>query len=111
MKEIVLEPGQKALFNKSNNQINVSQENDFELYIAWTKGWFLFSKANIITIFNKLERYYNVKFFYDDSYNLDDLISGKLDLKDSISNVMVILSDLVKFSFKIDNDNIYIEKN
>ena len=108
-KEVILEPGQKAIFTKSNKTINVEQEADVEFYIAWTEGWFLFSKESLFKVFNKLERYYNVKFIYDKSFASDDLISGKLDLKDSISDVLVTLSGLSKISYKIENENIYIE--
>jgi transmembrane sensor len=108
-KEVILEPGQKAIFTKSNKTINVEQEADVEFYIAWTKGWFLFSKKSLFTVFNKLERYYNVKFIYDKSFPSDDLISGKLDLKDSISDVLETLTGLSKITYKIENENIYIE--
>jgi hypothetical protein len=109
-KEVILEPGQKAIFTKRNKIINVEQEGDLEFYIAWTEGWFLFSKESLFAVFNKLERYYNVKFIYDKSFPSDDLISGKLDLKDSISDVLVTLSGLSKISYKIENKNIYIER-
>lgn len=109
-KEVILEPGQKAIFTKRNKIINVEQEGDLEFYIAWTEGWFLFSKESLFAVFNELERYYNVKFIYDQSFPSDDLISGKLDLKDSISDVLVTLSGLSKISYKIENKNIYIER-
>jgi len=109
-KEVVLEPGQKASFKRSNKTINVEQEADIEFYISWTKGWFLFSKESLFTVFNKLERYYNVKFIYDKSFPSDDLISGKLDLKDSISDVLVTLSGVSKISYRIENENVYIER-
>lgn len=108
-KEVVLEPGQKASFKRSNKTINVEQEDDIEFYISWTKGWFLFSKESLFAVFNKLERYYNVKFIYDQSFPYDDLISGKLDLKDSISDVLETLSGVSKISYRIENENIYIE--
>lgn len=109
-REVILEPGQKASFTRSNKIINVEQEANVEFYIAWTEGWFIFSKENLFAVFNKLERYYNVKFIYDKSFPSDDLISGKLDLKDSISDVLVTLSGLSKISYKIENKNIYIER-
>lgn len=109
-KEVVLEPGQKASFDKINRKINVEQVNDVEFYAAWIQGWFPFSKESLLTVFNKLERYYNIKFVYDKSFLSDDLISGKLDLKDSISDVLETLSGLAQLSYKIENNNIYIER-
>ncbi len=109
-KKVILEPGQKASFTRSDKAINVEQEDAVEFYTAWTQGWFLFSKESLFTVFNKLERYYNVKFIYDKSFPSDDLISGKLDLKDSMSDVLVTLSGLSNISYKIENKNIYIER-
>lgn len=39
-----------------------------------------------------------------------EFITSKLDLKDSISEVLVTLTDLAKISFKIENENIFIER-
>lgn len=108
-KETVMTPNQKAVYNKELKTINVKDEPDVEFYTAWVEGWFLFSKESLVAVFNKLERYYNVKFIYDKSFLSNDLISGKLDLKDSISDVLVTLSALSKISYKIENENIYIE--
>lgn len=108
-KQTVLEPGQKAVFNKEQNKIKVLNEKEVDIYIAWTKGWFNFSKENVFNVFNKLERYYNVKFIFEDKFNSDDLITGKLDLKDSITDVMVTLSELTDINYKVANDSIYVK--
>lgn len=109
--DVILEPGQKASFTRSNKVISIEEESDTEFFIAWTQGWFLFSKENLDIVFNKLERYYNVKFIYDKSFLSNDLISGKLDLKDSIEEVLINLSELSKLTYRIENENIYILKN
>ena len=46
--------------------------------------------------FQKVERYYNVQFVYSELFPSGDLISGKLDLKDSIEDVMKVLADVAK---------------
>jgi ferric-dicitrate binding protein FerR (iron transport regulator) len=108
--ETMMIPNQKAVYNKELKTLVVKGELDVESYTAWVEGWLPFSKASLLGVFNKLQRYYNVKFIYSPVFSTDDLITGKLDLKDSISEVLITLSDLAKISFKIENDTIYIDK-
>ena len=107
--EVVLEPGQRAIFTRHDKRINVDKEDNVEFYSAWTDGWFLFSKERLFNIFKKLERYYNINIIYSEQFQSNDLISGKLDLKDSISDVMLALSNLSRIKYKIENGSINIE--
>ncbi|HZL09254.1 MAG TPA: DUF4974 domain-containing protein [Prolixibacteraceae bacterium] len=59
---------------------------------------------------NKLQRYYNVQFIIDPQLSTADRITGKLDLKESIEQVMTALSDVAKIRYRIDGDKILIEK-
>lgn len=95
-------PNQKVTFNK--NEQTLVRENEYfpELYVAWTEGWYSFSNESLTEIFKKVERYYNVKIEYNPDLISKALpVSGKLDLKDSISDVMKVLSLVVKVDFQI----------
>jgi len=109
-KEVVLEPNQHASFNKEANNVKVSFAPNAEEYIAWTVGWFQFSRESLDRVFTKLERYYNVEIITPESFPTNELITGKLDLKDSIDKVMTALSDVAKINYRISENNIYIEK-
>lgn len=109
-KETVLSPNQKASFDKENQTISVSDEIDAEYAIAWTEGWFKFSQQNLNTVLSKLQRYYNVKFEYDQGFSTADMITGKLDLKESIEQTMVALEDVANIQYRINGDKIRIEK-
>lgn len=108
--ETILSPNQKASYNKDQKTISVKYEHDVEFAIAWTEGWFKFSKQNLNDVLNKLQRYYNVQFVFDGEFSPNDLITGKLDLKDSISEVMLVLGDVANIQYRIEADKIYIEK-
>ena len=109
-KETVLAPNQKASFNKENKSISVNNEADADFAIAWTEGWFKFSQQNLNTVLNKLQRYYNVQFEYDQNFSTADMITGKLDLKESIEQTMVALGDVASIQYRINGDKIRIEK-
>ena len=109
-KEVLLKPNQRASYNKQENEINVSNEPNANEYIAWTEGWFEFSRESLNSVFRKLERYYNVKIITPEKFPSTELITGKLDLKDSLDKVMVALGDVAKIEFRISENSIYIEK-
>ncbi|MCL4482376.1 MAG: FecR domain-containing protein [Bacteroidetes bacterium] len=108
--ETILAPNQKASYDKEHKHISVKNEPNVELAIAWTEGWFNFSRQNLEDVLNKLQRYYNVQFVFDSDFSTADLITGKLDLKDSIEQVMLALGDVANIQFRIKGDKIYIEK-
>jgi transmembrane sensor len=109
-KEIVMKPNQRTVFEKSTRAMTVSDEVDLSYYTAWTEGWLKFSKADISSVFQKMERFYNITIFYDQSYLTGELVSGKLDLKESMSDVFKALGDVAMIDFRIDKNNIYITK-
>ncbi len=110
-KEFILHDSQSALFNKTDLTTIVKKEAHVEDFTAWTSGWFTFKKEPLNMVFKKLERYYNVHFVYNERFPSGDIITGKLDLKESIEEVMKVLADLAQISYKIDQKNIFIEQN
>lgn len=109
-KETALAPNQKASFDKQNKTIQVKDDPDADFAIAWTEGWFKFSQQSLNGVLNKIQRYYNVQFQYESDFSTNDLISGKLDLKESIGDVMTALSDVANIQYRINGDKIQIEK-
>lgn len=106
---IDLTPNQKAIYFDDTKLLTKSNIPDAGIYITWINGWYNFSNEKLDRVLGKLERFYNVKFIYDKSLIENALpISGKLDLKDSISDVMVVLSGVAKIYYKISNENIVI---
>ncbi len=108
--ETLLTPNQKASYDRNDRTITVNEEPDADLTIAWTEGWFKFSRQSMVDVMNKLQRYYNVRFIFDREFHAEDRITGKLDLKESVESVMVALSDVAGIQYRIDNQKIYIYK-
>jgi ferric-dicitrate binding protein FerR (iron transport regulator) len=72
-------------------------------------GWLYFSQKSLPYVFGKVERYYNVKIVLPKDFRASTMISGKLDIKGSLDDVMKALSDVGKFSYRIDDHTIFIE--
>ena len=106
---IDLTPNQKAIYSDDTKQLTKSNISDASIYTTWINGWYDFSNEKLDRVLGKLERFYNVKFIYDRALVENALpISGKLDLKDSLSEVMAVLSGVAKIDYKISNENIVI---
>ena len=67
-----------------------------------------FNRESILNVFKRLSKYYNVHFVTESSVELNRKISGKLDLKDSLEDVLKVVSDAAPITFRIDQDKIYI---
>jgi len=107
-KEIKLNPNQKAVYNKEDNKTSVESNVDVAYYISWKEGLLEFNRESIVTVFKRLSRFYNVSFVTERSVELNRKISGKLDLKESLEDVMKVISDAAPITFRIDQDKIYV---
>jgi len=108
--EIILQPNQRGSFSKGEREVKVSDEPDVDLYVAWTYGWLKYNKESLGSVLGKVERYYNIEIQIPENYPKDDKITGKLDLKDSLERVMVVLADATGFSYRISGNKVFIDK-
>lgn len=109
--KILMTPNQKATYSKIEKTIILNPEPMPEMYIAWTGGWYQFTNERLELVLKKLEKYYNVSFEYDQAVISGVLpVSGKLDLKDSLDEVMVVLSKVAKFGYQISGNRVIINK-
>lgn len=109
-RETILKPYQKASFSKDSRHFSIDSVTDAELYTAWTSGWFRFSQDNLANVLRKLERYYDVEIVCGSDFTADGLISGKLDLKESLEQVMRALADVSGFEFTIQEGRVTVSK-
>lgn len=106
-KETKLFPNQRAVYDKTDRETAI-ETVDVSYYTCWTQGLFEFKKESILTVFDKLSRYYNVRFASDGNVELSKKISGKLDLKDSLEAVLKVISDAAPVGFSIDGNQVIV---
>ena len=107
----ILKPNQKASYNRNDGSIIVRDEPNVAFAVAWTEGWFKFQRQSLNDVLSKLQRYYNVEFEYNSGFATEDLITGKLYLRDSIEQVMLTMEVVAKLRYRINGNKIYVEKN
>ena len=108
-KGVRLEPGQRAYYNVKSREITTRQVN-VEEYTLWTKGLFSFSNTDFNRITKKLERYYNIRFQYDNPFMGGIQVSGKLDVTKERAEVFKYLERLTGLQIIEINERNYVIK-
>jgi transmembrane sensor len=104
---IQLNPGQLLTINgtdyEKRTDINVEE------YTCWKDGKFIFNLAPFSSMLNKISRYYDVSFRFDqDLTQMEKKYSGKLYLSENIDSVMVSLTTITSTSFSRKGKTIFI---
>ena len=106
--EIRLLPNQKAVLNKIENKTTIESNVEVAYYISWKEGLLEFNSESILNVFKRLSQFYNVSFETESGVELNRKISGKLDLKESLEDVMKVVSDAAPISFRIEQDKVLV---
>lgn len=109
--KVLMKPNQKATYKDEDKNIEVEEVANPAIYTSWVNGWYQFSNESLERVFNKLERYYDITFSYNKSTIEKTLpVSGKLDLKGSLAEVMEVLSEVAKFNYQINDNQVKISE-
>ena len=109
-KSSILKPNQKASYERNDRTLIVIDEPNVDNVISWTEGWLKFDRQSINEVLNKLQRYNNVQFELNKEFPKEDLITGKLYLKDSIEQVMMTMEVVARLQYQINGNKISIER-
>jgi ferric-dicitrate binding protein FerR (iron transport regulator) len=107
-KEFRLKPNQKATYDKGSRQTVVESNVNVGYYTSWRFGLLEFNRESILNVFDRLSKYYNVEFVSEKGVELSQKISGKLDLKESLNDVMTVVSDVAPVVFRIEDEKVYV---
>ncbi|GHV31877.1 iron dicitrate transporter FecR [Bacteroidia bacterium] len=105
--ETTIKPNQKYTFEKSTNISNVQEVDIFD-YICWKYGFLSFKKEKLSAVLKRVERYYNVRIDYNAPEIDRTTLSGKLDLKEDISETFRIISITAPIEYDMRNEVIKI---
>ena len=106
--ELRLKPNQKATYSKSDKKTTVESGVKVEYYTSWKEGLLEFNKESILTVFNRLSRFYNVRFISEKSVGLNRQFTGKLDLEKTLDEVLKIMSDAAPITCRIEGNKIFV---
>ncbi|MEJ2881410.1 FecR family protein [Pedobacter sp. GR22-6] len=103
---LILKPGEQAIVGK--DKITVSQV-DVDLNLAWIYGKTEFENAELKTVMQMLERWYDVEVVYK-SYPQASRFSGSISRNKNLSEVLRLLETTGEVHFKIDERRVIVMK-
>lgn len=103
-----LKPNELVAINKgtagSKQQVNALD------YVSWTQGILVLNDDELQVVLSKLQRYYGVEIVFDASLKLLPM-SGKLDMKDSLEEVLKLITATAPLNYEKREDKFYITKH
>lgn len=103
--QVVIKPGQQALFN--NSAVNVTDGVDIDEVMAWKNGKFYFNNADIQTVMRQVSRWYNVDIEYAGKIP-EDHFTGKFSKNMTAANALKVL-EFTGVNFKIEGRKIIVK--
>ncbi len=102
----VMQPLQKATFNRTERRFLVEETSNAMAFVSWKEGWYTFSNEGLAAVLQKMERYYNIHFTYDQEVLKQALpITGKLDMRLGADTVFAIVAKVSKVDFIKDGNS------
>lgn len=106
--EMALHPNELATYDSQSGSFNRKQV-DVNSYISWREGYLTLDKTPMTELLQRIERYYNLSFNYEQDVNLQKrTCTGKIYLSEDIDNVMTTIALLSSTRYKKDKNRIYI---
>ena len=105
--QVKLAPGQ--LVNIHTGQLNTPKNVDIEPYVCWVKNMLMYTDEPLDRVFKKLNLYYGREFILEPEVK-EMLVSGKLDLKEKLEDVLHTISFSAPIYYEKFDDKIYVRK-
>jgi hypothetical protein len=104
---VQIEPNEIYDYETDSREFHIEKIDIYD-YICWKYGFFHFRSKELITVLEHLRKYYNVNIEYDRREIANVLVSGKLDLKENITDVLNLVALTANIQFEKRDDKIVI---
>lgn len=101
--KVTMSPGMLAVYDPNEKTVKQTPVNT-KFYTSWREGYFVFERQSLGEILKKISRYYNVTIQLNDQSLADETFTGPLDLRNSATQVLEIIAELINAKVeKVDN--------
>ncbi|MRT94714.1 FecR family protein [Ancylomarina sp. 16SWW S1-10-2] len=107
--QVIIKPNQQASIGSNSSKFEL-KEVEARNYALWKDGVFYFEEANLATIMEKLERWYNIKVFYENQSIQNSRFSIEMKRYENISKILEIIEKTQKVKFEIKGNVITVRK-
>ncbi len=105
LKGHILEPSEQSVFNSGSGALERNKVN-VELYVAWTKGEFIFYNERLEDIMEVLTRWYEADILFENSNVKELKFSGKFNRYEDIQQILEIIEATEKIEIDINKNTI-----
>lgn len=104
----LLEPKQQAIC--TSGKIISVHEVDVNRFTAWTTGRFVFEEESLLSIMERLERWYDVKVTFEDPSLKNVLFTGNISRYENIDQILDKIYKLDEVYFIVDQKDVLVKK-
>ncbi|MCK9180790.1 MAG: FecR family protein [Bacteroides sp.] len=104
---VIIRPNERAITKINEKKFKIEKVRSRD-YILWKDGIFYFDNKNLAEIMTKLERWYNVSVFFQNSQLKDLRFSVEVKRFKNIEEVLNLISETNHVNFKINNSTIIV---
>lgn len=102
-------PGMLAVYDPAKNTLLQTKVNTKD-YTSWKDGYVILEKCPLDDIIRRLSRYYNIPIELDDQELAHETFSGYLDLRNSATQVLDTIAEMINIEIIRSGDQIKIKK-
>ncbi|EIM75118.1 anti-sigma factor [Nitritalea halalkaliphila LW7] len=99
VESLTLNPSQLAVHQKGETELRVKSV-DTAPYLSWKDGYMMYRKTNFTRLSKDLKRYYNVEIQFSEPNLALETISGRLDLRQDIEEVLHFVTAASDLNYK-----------
>ncbi|TKG97362.1 FecR family protein [Puteibacter caeruleilacunae] len=104
---VILSPNQRAIYSKRTTETIIDRV-DVELYTSWINGMFKFEGEKLEVVIRKISDFYGVDYYLDPALINEHKISGKLDLKDTLNDVLLVISEMAPIKYRVEENKVKV---
>lgn len=108
-KTVLLTPGHQAELDKNSGKITMREVN-VENYIGWKDKLFMFDEEDMVTIMNKLARWYDVDIIIETPELKEKVFYGVIRKYENISTILDMLKKTQNIDYLIEGKKIVIKE-
>ena len=101
-------PGEVVNLDQRTNSFKVDREN-LDLIVSWSTDELVIENQSFGEVLKYLERWYGVRFHYDENLPLDQHLSFKVKTE-SLPELLTSIKHLTSINYKIEGENVELSK-
>jgi ferric-dicitrate binding protein FerR (iron transport regulator) len=103
-----MEPGQKAVFNKTSRKMTLYDDIDVESAASWVTGYYSFDKTKLCDMLDRLGQYYDKEIVINRPLIATYECTGKFKVGESLEHILNVVKVTKPFKYKITEKQITI---